>query len=215
MVVIDEVQLFPGREIQTWLAYAYDWLDNFTFLLTGSQVGLIDRIIEGSALGGRAKKVITMNTLSYQKSCAFLHEGFSQAGIKPEKGEVEETVELLDGLIGWLTLYGHYRMDHDRKTAVEKTIDDGKEIIKEELNFLLTRERHPDATLKTLKGISLGLEEWSDIYHYFSGYTNVPKSTFSRIMSRLVDYSFIRKENNKFQIIDPILKHLLSFVPKK
>lgn len=52
-------------------------------------------------------------------------------------------VEKLDGIIGWLTKYGWYRLRFPEKEALRKTIEEGKYIAKEEfLRFVVRAEKN-------------------------------------------------------------------------
>ena len=48
-----------------------------------------------------------MNRLDKSRGFEFLNNGFDQLKTKIKKEDIYEAIEKLDGLIGWLTLYGY------------------------------------------------------------------------------------------------------------
>jgi len=92
------------------LAWAYDNLDNIAFLLTGSKVGLIYRLLRlddpESPLYGRYIHVIKLSPLPREKALEFLARGFAESGVVYSPRLLEAAVDHLDGIIGWLSYLG-------------------------------------------------------------------------------------------------------------
>jgi AAA+ ATPase superfamily predicted ATPase len=59
-----------------------------------------------SPLFGRPMPEIKVTRLDREKALEFLKEGFRQIGIAPDARLLEEAVEKVDGIIGWLTYLG-------------------------------------------------------------------------------------------------------------
>lgn len=80
----------------------------------------------------------------------FLRAGFKEFGLRIEERFLEEVVERLDGIPGWLTLYGNLvaiqKLEHER--ALQQAIYEGQKIVREELeHFLEKRDREAYLTV--------------------------------------------------------------------
>ncbi|WP_243665769.1 hypothetical protein [Vulcanisaeta sp. JCM 16159] len=73
--------------------------------------------------------------MSREKSLKFLRRGFSEVGVEVDDGELNEVVDRLDGVIGWLTYYGYSRSVGGRDLT--SIFNDAINLAREELeNFL-------------------------------------------------------------------------------
>lgn len=120
ILVFDEAQYmrFSNVRYDGVLAWAYDNLSNITFIVTGSEVGVLRdflRIDDPEApLYGRYIREIYVDRFSREVSLDFLRRGFTELGINVNVGELDEVYDKLDGIVGWLTLYGYLRGGIDK-----------------------------------------------------------------------------------------------------
>ena len=93
----------------------------------------------GSPLYGRAGLEISLRKFSRTQSLDFLRSGFKEAGLVVDGGELAEAVEKLDGIVGWLTLYGYYRVLYgfSHREALERVESDAAELVAGELEKLV------------------------------------------------------------------------------
>ncbi|MDT7867941.1 MAG: ATP-binding protein, partial [Acidianus sp.] len=80
-------------------------------VLTGSQFGLLYDFLgledPRAPLFGRAFREVKTRRLSSDEALDFLERGFSEAGVRCPGDLMEKAVDALDGIIGWLTYFGH------------------------------------------------------------------------------------------------------------
>lgn len=144
-----------GMEILNLLAHAYDHLLNIQFILTGSEVGVLHDFLKTddpkAPLFGRYLGEIKLERFTKEESVNFLVEGFKQIGIKPNKDEIEGAVNVLDGLVGYLVLYGHtVRQKRNFKEALEETLKIAEQLIAQELDELFAKSENYRLVLKAV-----------------------------------------------------------------
>ncbi|MEM3995895.1 MAG: ATP-binding protein [Pyrobaculum sp.] len=90
VVVLDEAQEARppvSAELRRAVAYAYDNLQNITVVLSGSQIGLLERFMAAeepsSPLYGRYVSRLVLPRSSREQSLEFLQLGFREAGASP------------------------------------------------------------------------------------------------------------------------------------
>ena len=144
-IFIDEVQKLKSIGFDNFISYVYDNLPNVKFILSGSEIGLLDKFLgresSKTALYGRAIDIIHLHPLTEEKSVEFLERGFKEIGRKFEKEKLKEVVYRLDGIIGWLTMFGWFV---SKKNTVDRAtnnvlIEGGKLVKKEFETFLSNR----------------------------------------------------------------------------
>ncbi|KUO40725.1 MAG: hypothetical protein APZ16_01010 [Candidatus Hadarchaeum yellowstonense] len=213
IVAIDEAQYLrlAGRmKYDGLLAWAIDNLDNLTFILTGSQVGLLRDFLglenPRSPLYGRYAKIINLRRLDREEAMDFLERGFKEAKTKPP--DLEKVVDALDGLIGWLALYGHTCVSEGRadlewflKMAAKLAAEESKKIL-----------RWSDRYQVVLRAIASGALKWSEIYAGVSGKLGpIPKSDLTYLLDNLVRYGYLeRREDGSFIIPDPVIRYMAT-----
>lgn len=114
LIVFDEIQRatgFIGSAIQSSIAYAYDHLKNISFILSGSEMGVVYRFPKEpeAPLYGRAYLEVRTRRLSRYEFTDFLKRGFNELNYRISREEVEEAIDRPGGIIGWLTYYGYTR----------------------------------------------------------------------------------------------------------
>ncbi|GAB6947555.1 ATP-binding protein [Vulcanisaeta sp. JCM 16161] len=207
VIVIDEAQRLGGSlGIEVWsaVAHAYDFLGNIKFIISGSEMGVLNSILNNpeSPLFGRAYAEVITERLSREKSLEFLQRGFSEVGVEVDEGELNEVVDRLDGVIGWLTYYGYSRSVGGRDLT--SIFNDAINLAREELeNFLKLRvSRRYRVVLKLLAS---GVREWGLLKRRLEDYEGSPISdrVLHDILTALKMHSII---NEELEFTDPIVK---------
>ncbi|ALM76598.1 AAA family ATPase [Thermococcus barophilus] len=212
VIAFDEAQYlrFGGAtKYDGIIAYAMDNLENLTFILTGSEVGLLFDFLKfdnpEAPLFGRYHHDILLERFSKELSEEFLRRGFEEAGFSVREEEIEDAVEELDGIVGWLSLYGYIRatrkLNHEK--ALEEVLKEAKSVINTEISRLFA---YSPRYRIILKAVALGYSRWSDIKDYLTlklGYIN--DSNFSILIENLVKYGYVEKKEGRYTIPDPVL----------
>ncbi len=221
-IVLDEAQKL--RNIPAWrdiLAWAIDSLENISFVVTGSEVGVLRDFLKlgdpESPLFGRARIEIFLSKFSREQSLGFLRKGFTEADMSAEESEIEDAVNKYDGVVGWLSLYGYYRATYGigHKEAVSKVEAEAEELVAKELEELI--KYSPRRYLAILWAISLGLKTWSTIKHFAEGIAGtIPDNRFDNLLRNLVKYGFVEKtENLEYKITDPLTTKAIEKLKRK
>jgi len=211
IIVFDEIQRIRGnikRQVENAIAYAYDHLDNLTFILSGSEVGLLYGMIKNpdSPLYGRAYIPISTKKLSKEESLDFLIKGFTELNMDISLSEAEEAVDLLDGIIGWLTYYGYSKYIGGK--SLDEIMTDAIQLAKNELkNFL--KYRVSKRYYIILKALSEGMRRWSEIKEYLERIEEreVSDRVLHDILNQLKRHSII---NEELDFTDPIIREALK-----
>ncbi len=225
IIALDEVQNLRfygkgGKDILNLLAYIYDHLTNITVILTGSEIGLLHDFLNSedpqAPLFGRYIDEISLERFSREKSIDFLSKGFAQINFEISKAEIEKAVNLLDGIVGYLAMYGFIVYSkRDISTALEETKIMGQALVKKEIEELKQRSEN---YIYILKAISLGFDHFSKIKAYISSnYVKITDQTLSNGLSSLVKQGFLEqeyKESKIYTIPDPLIKAVIIDMPK-
>ncbi len=210
IIAFDEVQLLKKIEFNQMLASIYDNYGQIKLVITGSEVGMLDDFIgkdDGkSPLFGRPHLEIETKKTEKEKSAEFLLKGSMQINKEFSVKEVEEVVEELDGIIGWLTAYGWFRSQNiNHKDSLERAIQEGTGLAKTELERFLEGRKAKDKYMFLLKLISRDNGTWESMKNEFArNGKKVTDSQLSIYLNELLNYGFIEKENSKYKISDPL-----------
>ena len=149
VVAFDEAQYlrFTGRRFDLLLAWALDNLRRVSFVLTGSEVGLLRDFLRldsaDSPLRGRVRREVRLESFTYEQSLEFLRRGFEELRLEVPRYELEEAASTLGGVPGWLTLYGYYRgvrrVGH--REALKAVIEEGSAVVLSELEKVVEGSR--------------------------------------------------------------------------
>ncbi len=219
ILVFDEAQYmrFSNIRYDGVLAWAYDNLSNVTFIVTGSEVGVLRNFLRiddpEAPLYGRYVREIYVDRFSRETSINFLRRGFTELGIEVNDGELNEVYEKLDGIVGWLTLYGYLRgiekLSH--REALDKVFNDGVKLVLSELDAVIkpSRARY----LAILNAVARGLNTWSEIRRYVEVRTGeISDTVFNKLIRNLVRYGYLSKVNNTYAIPDPVVAKAVTEV---
>lgn len=207
VVVLDEFQRSRGSigvTLHSAIAHSYDFHKNLSFLLTGSEMGILYGILMNpeNPLYGRAYVEVKTRKLSREEAVDFLEKGFAELNVKVGREEVERAAEELDGIIGWLTYYGYLRASG--RGDLERVVEEAVQLAKSELeNFLATRtSRRYRLALKLL---AQGVREWSRLKRALENAEGRELSdrVLHEILHQLRNHSIIDEENS---FTDPIAR---------
>lgn len=187
-------------------------------IVTGSQVGVLDDFLKvedpRSPLFGRVRMEIEMPHLGDEKSKDFLKRGGRQAGLKIDPEILEDAVEKLDGIVGWLTHVGAYAKRYGRfdRRILQRSFKEGAKLAASELeNFMAIRTAARKRYLTILKRIAgTGEARWVDIKEglEISERKKIADHVFNELLETLLKGSFVRK-NGTYSVADPLLSHAL------
>ncbi len=206
VIVFDEFQRSGGSiglTLHNAIAYSYDYYRNLSFILTGSEMGVLYGILRntGNPLYGRAFIEIRTRKLGRSESIDFLEKGFKEAGKKVPRKEIDIVVDELDGIIGWLTYYGYLRVSGNGDFMEIKR--GAVELARIELeNFL--RGRVSRRYRLVLKLLTEGVKEWSLLKRSLEKAEGRELSdrVVYEILQQLKTHSIIDEENN---FTDPVI----------
>jgi len=207
-VFIDEAQKMDPKQLANLLSYFYDRLPNITFIISGSEIGVVEDVLGEKdpkhPLFGRHIVRLEMKRLDEEKAMEYLTLGFDQLGFKISDDEIESVISELDGLIGWLTLYGYERAVLKNKNALERVKELAAQLVATELQNFLDRVKNKKLYLTILRNANN--VTWSQL----SAYVNkdmrkqINPNTLTQAIEKLMRYSFLAKEGNKYLRPDPI-----------
>ena len=211
ILAFDEIQLLKAIKFDYFVASAFDNYGQLKFLITGSEVGMLDRFIGkkdyDSPLYGRAYMEVELNRLNEEETKRFLEEGFRQIGKKISFEEIKEVIGQLDGIIGWTTYYGWLRqksLSHEK--SLERVKEEGKVLVKRELELFLNTRQAKSKYIKLLKFLAKGENEWDLLkYAFLKEKNTVADSQLGLYLKELLDYGFIEKQAERYIISDPIM----------
>lgn len=209
-VFIDEAQRMKAKDLADVLSYFYDRFPQVSFIISGSEIGLVEEILGQTdaehPLYGRDIAKVVMERLDKNRSAEYLKAGFEQLDLEIDKEEIENAVAELDGLIGWLTLYGYERGVKKSRDSLSKTSQDAARIAASELVHFFKKVKNKKlytSILKNTDGIS-----WDEL-RLRTGKAmgkQLNPNLFNFALEKLSAYSFIEKKDQKYHLSDPLLQ---------
>ncbi len=212
VLVLDEAQELrrSGYRFDSLIAYAYDHL-NLKIIISGSMIGLLYRFLRindpEAPLYGRAFTEVKMRRLNEDESRQFLIKGFEQEGIEVSDEVINEAIKRFDGIIGWLTYFGFAvtTSREDINTIHEKASKLALSELDHALKIYSVGERRYREVLKIIA--SLGKARWSEIKRGVEARLGkIPNNTLATIIKNLMDSGFIKREDEEYEITDPVLQ---------
>jgi AAA+ ATPase superfamily predicted ATPase len=207
IIVLDEAQSTRpplSYELKNAIAYAHDNLENITFIVAGSEVGLLRDFIgyedPSSPLYGRGVYEVLVERFKPELSREFLERGFREEGVEPPVDIIDEAVSFLDGIPGWLAFFGRRYVDGDRDLSTIRNA--AVAIALDELGKLGEREK------LVLKAIANNARSWSQVRNYILEKYGLalPKSTLSRLVEKLEKLGLIRN----YEFLDQVYREAAS-----
>lgn len=206
-LAIDEAQLLKRLKIDYVIASIFDNYPQIKMILSGSESGMLMNFL-GKAnaeapLYGRAIFELQTQRLNKEDAYRFLTLGAKKAKLAIKDDEILEAIQNLDGIIGWLTKYGWYRLKSSHKNALRKTVQEGKYIAKEE--FLRFAVHAEGKYIKILKALREGAK-WEEVKRQ----AFLSDKQLYTMLRRLIHFGFVEKQNGLYRIADPLLEAAIS-----
>ena len=217
VIELDEVQELAviSGQLNKMLGNIFNTSPNIVFVFTGSVFGLMKTLIEpgsSSPLYGRPPAKFYLRPFDGKKSIDFLQKGFEEYHVRVAADATAKVVEeRLDGIPGWLTLYGNNvavrKLPPDK--AMDETVAEGLKIVRDELNHFL-KERARQAYLPALKAAST-TARWSEVKGAMAARRGSPVNdgTVAKVLDGLKAAMLIDEREGVYRVNDPILRTLL------
>ncbi|OAA31954.1 hypothetical protein AT15_03780 [Kosmotoga arenicorallina S304] len=203
-----------GKDLLNLFAYIYDNLKNFVIVLTGSEIGLLHDFLgiddPDAPLFGRYLSEIRLQRFSKDKSLEFLRKGFEELAIDVSEKSLERVVDELDGIVGYLSIYGYIYYKEDPVNALEKTKELAKKLVEKELSALINRSTNYGYVLKA---VSLHINRFNQIRTYIeNNFGTISDPTLSKILNTLVKQSFLEQKYvdgvKRYLFPDPVMEYV-------
>ncbi len=222
VLVIDEAQelrrmvKYRGDQV---FAYVYDNLRNVRLVVSGSQVGLLFRLLRlndpDAPLYGRPRAEVRLGRLSEDLSRRFLEAGFEEYGLRVPASLIDYVVDRVDGVIGWLTFVGFKAVTQGSlsEEVINSALSEAASLALSELRHFLSLRSGAEARyLAILEAVAtLGKAAWSEILRYVKARVGrVPKPTLASFLNNLVDAGFLQKVEDGYVVPDPVLREALK-----
>ncbi|GAB6102530.1 ATP-binding protein [Thermococcus atlanticus] len=207
---LSEYQGDPNRFL-ILLGHICDNYEHLRVILSEARLGFLDRFLNtenySSPLFDRPVKWITLPPFDPITSIEFLKEGFNELGMSIPIDEIEQAVNILGGIPGWLVEFGLKRKESNFENAIKHTLSKAKAVLVDgELRYL--KEQSPSYE-QIIKGIVLG----HNTLETLQGYLNAQGITLHRKLETELEYltklGWIKKEKGKYTIADPIFEKAL------
>lgn len=185
------------------------------FVFTGSRTGVIRALLDPkptSPLFGRPPAQLVLKPFPPETSLEFLVRGLKESRVEAPRDQLESVIRRsLDGLPGWLTLYGNHlafaRESPDR--AEQLTVMEGHKVAREQIHHFL-EGRSRENYWAALKALAEGAS-WSEISSGISRRRGaaVNDNTIRGILRSLDEASLTEHEGSTYRLSDPMIR---SFV---
>ena len=174
ILAFDEAHYFRFSVIrlQELIASSLDRHEYLYFILTGSEVGLLEEFLGfkdyESPLYGRYRVEIYLDRFTLEVSRRFLIEGFSQYNLNVSEEFIDKIIEVFDGLVGWLSYFGYWYATQgsivkDLDIVFKKFLEEASGVVLNEISHLL---KYSPRYRFILKAIARGYTRWSEIYRF-------------------------------------------------
>jgi len=212
LLAFDEIQVVRGDK---WLpqlfAHVADTYRNITIVLTGSECGLMFDFLgfenPKAPLYGRDYVQIHMESFSAQDAKDFLNSGFQQAQIEVSTDVIDYAVQSLDGIVGWLTLFGSRCLTRQSssKMLVDEVVLEAGRLAREEA-LKLTLMSHRYGIVLNFLGQN-GAASWGQIKSALEAKEghSLTNSAVSKLLNALVKSGFTVKTDDKYVLSDPLM----------
>ncbi len=212
LVAFDEIQLVRGdKGITRLFAHIMDYNQNICLVVTGSEMGILFDFLgfddPDSPLYGRHYTEIMMRNFERDESVKFLEAGFQQIDVAPQRGVVDYAVESLDGVVGWLTLFGTRCRENKAASLemVDAVVAEGGRLARAEA---LKMVKHSPRYAVALNHIARAKNAtWTQIKSVLEVHENrsLPNPTVSDVLNRLVKTGLVEKDG-EYTIQDRLLE---------
>ena len=214
VIGLDEIQEVSqaSRQFLEVLGNVFASNPKIRFIFSGSYIGVIRALSNPSSsspLHGRPPVLLNLRPFDEETSRDFLRRGMEELNISFDKED--EVVKKLDGVVGWLTLFGNFYAV--RKMSVEtlmsSTIEEGKKIMIDEFKHFLEGKSNK-RLYTTIMSVLKVVNTWKDIKRGVEiKLGNVDDKELSLALESLLNNNFIEKrKEGVYEIVDPILREI-------
>ncbi len=214
LIVFDEIQEVAAASgtLLRLLGNVFNSHPKVVFLFTGSRFGLVRTLLdptENSPLFGRPPASLQLHPFASPTSVEFLERGLREFRLRLPRAALEQVVERsLDGLPGWLTLFGNQvAVQRLEVAAAERsTVAEGKKVVRGELvHFFEGRDRR--MYWDALRTMALGAS-WSEVRHSLSQRRGAPvnDNTVRNVLRTLLDAGLATQRDERYVLPDPMVR---------
>jgi hypothetical protein len=205
-----------GIHILDIIASSYDdpASRNLVYVLVGTDVKSLEDYIyrPRSPLLGRAAKKIELAPFIPQVAKKFLEVGAKNAELEFSSSIIEEAVEVFDGNVGRLTVFGHCAVQHGKmdQTALNKALAITLRSIQFDIDRLASMSPY---YIAILNAVALSPEpKWTVIKCQTEELLkhSLNRGTFNVKLRRLVTLGYLTEENDLYRIPDPLVRQAIA-----
>ena len=213
VLVLDEAQELAkiDLDLSTLFHDVYENCRNTVVVMTGSMVRIVERVLRdveyGEPFFGRYIRKVELPRFTADQSEDFLRRGFQQEGVSVDPGVVEEAVARLDGVPGWLTIFGSelsfslkHGMAPNLEEIVEKAIEEAENEAGNFLRYTQSPERYSAIILSLHRLGGRGrLSEIARVSGTLLG-EDIPQPRVYALLNRLADYGFVKADDEEYSL---------------
>lgn len=220
VIAFDEIQVIRGDKwMLSFLAHVFDSYHNVVIVVTGSEVGVLFDFLgfdqADSPLYGRHYVQVQMKHFSSDTTADFLVEGLKQIKLKYSSEVLEYAIKKLDGVPGWLTLFGVRCRDKNKvsKALVDEVASEAGKLAREEAVKIVLLSRRYAVILNLLA--KAGEASWSEIKSVIETKEarSVTNYAVSSLLKNLVNMGIVLENENKYIISDSLLTEGIRETP--
>ncbi len=216
IIAVDEAQMLRGTGVEAFFAAVYD-NTKCKIVLTGSEIGVLEEFLGKDnpkvPLFGRAYTEIKMHSLTQDKSKEFLALGFKEINKSIQKITINKALNELDGIVGWLAMFGHLSLSLDLENALKNAMINGAKLAYSELeSFLGSRLPAKKRYLVLLSILAEKNIGWVNLKRalQIELKESISDPQFTNYLNSLKDYGFIVHSKDVYSIPDPLLRKALK-----
>jgi AAA+ ATPase superfamily predicted ATPase len=203
-IALDEVQNLNDPTFTKLLSVVYNEC-KIKFMFSGSATGMMKRLLSDPSMLGRPTQQVDIEPFDTSTSKGFLENGFALCRIEYKVSEVDDTVETLGRVPGWLSYYGAKRSQGiSHENSINQVKKNAKAVLNDELKNLGPLEL---AIIKAVSSFDKG-GSWTEM-KALSGanYGKRPDDkSLKRSIDGLINMKLVRKTDDKYVLVDPLYK---------
>jgi AAA+ ATPase superfamily predicted ATPase len=203
MIVLDEFQelSFGINHFINMLHNIMMENKNIIFIFTGSSIGLMKTLLEQEGknpLAGRNPVKVVLEPWNHQTAFDYLKSGLLNCNININETEINEAINEIGTITGWLDFYGRRRCIYNHDDALSESLEEAVKVARYELNNIINKSVWKR---KALKMMAFGSR-----YNEILSETKVSTSTLSNFLHRLEKLYLIKNDNRTYYIVDNIYR---------
>ena len=207
MIVLDEFQelSFGINHFINMLHNIMMENKNIVFIFTGSSIGLMKTLLEQEGknpLAGRNPVKVLLEPWNRQTAFDYLKSGLINCNADINETEINEAINEIGTITGWLNFYGRRRCIYNHNDALNESLEEAVKVAKYELNNIINKSAWKR---KALKMTAFGAG-----YNEILNETKVSTSTLSNFLHRLEKLYLIKNDNRTYYILDNIYRKAIK-----